>query len=266
MTMLRTPLPNADLSRLERCGSAELLGIFETCLKTGSKPSNYGLLADAWGRLFSELFLSAEELVDEMQRGVSRLSDEQERMLREFIKADCASGGLFIFDVIKNGGKIDRAALIMIADLEDLAGIEYNGIMAIHLLVDVCDKKVRPVLIRRAGKRLLSQIYDRRGIPLIFSIFGLCDLCPEDLDAIASVFSRNELKNIMSKSRTGNNALDVFTNVAASMKRYSLSERNAVLERNAFNIPAVKDTKEEELEKPVKINKISGIPENDNNQ
>ncbi|PKL70875.1 MAG: hypothetical protein CVV30_05920 [Methanomicrobiales archaeon HGW-Methanomicrobiales-1] len=266
MKMLRTLPPNAHLSRLESCGLTELFGIFETCLKTGSKRSAYGPLSDAWGRLFSELYLSAEELVDEMQRGERRFSHDHERMLREFIRADCADGGSFVMDVIKNGGKIDRAALFMVADLESLAGIERNGIMAIHLLIDACDKRVRPVLIRKVGKRLLSQVYDRRGIPLIFSIYGLCDLCGEDLDAIASVFSREDLRNIMSRSRTGYNALDVFTNVSASMKRYPPQERNASLERNAFYIPAAKDTQKEENETPVRIRKICSTAANDRKQ
>ena len=70
------------------------------------------------------MFLSAEELVDEMQSGEQRLGDGEKRMLREFIKADCANGGAFVLNVIKKGGNIDPAALIMIADLEDLAGID----------------------------------------------------------------------------------------------------------------------------------------------
>jgi hypothetical protein len=259
MTMLRTPLPNADLARLESCGPEELLGIFETCLKTGSTRSAFVPLPDAWGKLFSDLFLSAEEMIDEMERGVHRLSDQHEQMLRSFIRADCMSGGSFVLDVIKSGGKIDRAALILIGDLEDLAGIEQNGMTAIHLLVGACDKRVRPALIRSAGKRLLSQVYDWRGLPVIFSIFGLCDLDVEDLDAIASVFSRDELRQIMSKNRSGNNALEVFTTVSASMKRYPRMERNALM-RNAFYIPAAKDTMKEGAEPPVRIEKISGGP------
>lgn len=210
MKMLRTPIPNAHLARLEDCDPAELLGRFEYCLKTGSKKTEYGLLADAWGKLFSDLYLTPEELVDEMSHGKHRLSGDQESMLREFVRADCANVGSFVVKVIKNGGKIDRAALIMLADLEELAGIEYNGMTAIHLLVDACDKKIRPTLIRKMGKRLLSQVYDRRGIPTIFLIFSLVDIYGDDLDAIAGIFSNDELRNIMSKSRTGNNALDVL--------------------------------------------------------
>jgi hypothetical protein len=177
-------------------------------------------------------------------------------MLREFIRADCASGGEFVIDVITSGGKMERAALIMVADLEDLAGIEYKGITAIQLLIEACDKKVRPLLIKRTGKKLLSQTFDRRGLPLIFSLFGLCDISAKDLDAIDSLFTRDELRNIMSSKKTGNTALDVFTSLSAAMKRYPSMDRNA-LERNAFYIPAAKDTKNEDDERPVKIKKIA---------
>jgi hypothetical protein len=266
MKRLRTPIPNAHLSKLENCGSAELLSIFATSLKTGPKKADARLLADAWGRLFSELFLSAEELVDEMQRGERRFRDDHERMLLEFVRADCAAGGSFVLEVIKNGGKIDRAALIMIADPENLAGIEHNGVMAIELLIGACDRKVRPALIKKAGKHLLSRVYDRRGLPLIFQIFGLCDLGMEDLDAIAAVFSPDELKNIMSHSRTGKTAFEVFNAVLASMKRYPSRERNATMVRNAFYIPAAQDAKKEGPAKPVKIQKISPVPEKDKKQ
>lgn len=264
MKVLRTPSPNAHLSKLERCGSAELLEIFETCLKTGSNKSPYGPLAAVWGRLFSEIFLSAEELVDEMQQEERRFSNDHERMLREFIKADCAGGGRFVLDVVKTGGKIDRAALIMIADLDNLVDIEDNGRMALLLLIEACDKRVRPVLIRRAGKRL--QIYDRRGIPIIFSIFGLCDVGVEDLDAIASVFSDDELKGILSRNRNGKTAFEVFMEVSAVIRRYNVRERNALVERNAFYIPAAQDAKEDEPEKPVKIRTLSRLPGKDRSQ
>jgi hypothetical protein len=262
MTMLRTPLPNSDLARLENCRPVELLGMFETSLKTGSKRPAFVPLPDAWGRLFSELFLSAEELVDRMERGEYRLRDDQVLMLREFIRADCLTGGSFTLDVIKSGGKIDRAALVMIADLEDLAGTGLNGTTAIHLLADACDKRIRPALIRKAGKRLLSVLYDQRGLPVIFSIFSLCDLGSEDLDAVASVFSRDELRNIMSKNRAGNTALDIFTSLSASMKRYPRMERNALM-RNAFHIPAAKDAKEDGDDPFIRIRKLSGGPAKD---
>ena len=120
--MFRTPIPNADRSRLENFGTDQLLGLFSSCTRTGSRVVDNSLLSDAWGTLFSRLYLSAGELVDEMQRGEHRLDDEQETMLREFIRADCSKGGLFVLNVIHKGGTIDRAALIMIADLDDFTG------------------------------------------------------------------------------------------------------------------------------------------------
>ena len=110
-------------------------------------------------------------------------------MLSEFIKVDCSKGGAFVLNVIKKGGNLDRAALIMIAEPDDLAGVEHNGTTAVHLLVDACDKRVRPALIKRVGNRLLSSLYDSRGIPVFFSVLSLNDLCMDDLDAIIQVFS-----------------------------------------------------------------------------
>jgi hypothetical protein len=235
--MFRTPIPNADQSRLEKCGTDQLLRFFACCPKTGTRVVDNCQLSDVWGTLFSRLYLSAEELVDEMQWGEHRLDGEQESMLREFIRTDCRNGGLFVMDVIHKGGKIDRAALIMIADLDDFARIEYRGTTAIHLLADACDKWVRPALIRKAGPRLLSTVYDRRGIPVIFTIFSLGDISISDLEALAKVFSREDLKNLMCKNRTGKNALTVFTEIARSLKSH------ASLERNTFFKPsALKDT------------------------
>jgi hypothetical protein len=235
--MFRTPIPNADQSRLENFGTDRLLNLFAFRGKTGSHVIDNGLLSDAWGTLFSGLYLSAEELVDELQRDEHRLDDENERMLREFIRADCRNGGLFVLNVIHKGGKVDRAALIMIADLDDLAGIEYNGTTAIHLLADTCDKWVRPALIRKAGPRLLSSVYDRRGIPVIFTIYSLGDISLSDLDALAKVFSKDDLNKIMCRNRTGKNALTVFTDIALSLKSH------ASLERHTFFKPsALKDT------------------------
>jgi hypothetical protein len=219
--MFRTPIPNADLSRLENFRTDQLLGLFAFCGKTGSRVVDNSLLSDAWGTLFSILYLSAEELVDEMQRGEHRLDADNEDMLREFIRADCRNGGLFVLNVIHKGGKIDRAALIMIADLDEFAGIEYNGSTALHLLADTCDKWVRPALIRKAGPRLLSSVYDCRGIPVIFTIYSLGDISLSDLDALAKVFSKEELKNVMCR-----NALTVFTEIALSLKSHASLERH----------------------------------------
>jgi hypothetical protein len=258
MNRLRTPPPNARLSMLERCGSAALLELFGACLRTRPNKAEYDLLAAAWGRLFSEIYLSAEELIDDMQQEERRFSPDHETMLREFIRADCATGGSFVIEVIRNGGKIDRAALIMVADLEDLAGTGQNGQTAIQLLISACDKRARPALIRKAGRHLLSRVYDQRGLPYIFSIFSLCDIGMDDLDAIASVFPRDELKTIMSRSRTGKTALEVFLALTAAMKRYPSRERDAFMARNAFYAPAAKDTGKEKTERAVKVNIIAG--------
>jgi hypothetical protein len=235
--MFRTPIPNEDQSRLENCGTDQLLHLFKSSAKTGSRVVDNCLLSDAWGTLFSRMYLSAEELVDEMQGGEHRLDDENETLLREFIRSDCRNGGLFIMEVIHRGGKIDRAALIMIADLEDLAGIEYNGTTALHQLADTCDKWVRPAFIRKAGPRLLSQVYDRRGIPVIFTIFSLGDISVTDLDALARVFPREDLKKIMCRSRSGKDALTVFTEIALSLKSHMSLDRNTF-----FKPSGLKDT------------------------
>ena len=232
--MFRTPIPNAEQSWLENFGTDQLLSLFASCRNTGSRAVDYSRLSDAWGMLFSNLYLSAEELVDEMQRGEHRLDTENEGMLREFIRADCRSGGLFVLNVIKKGGKTDRAALIMIADLNNLAGIEYNGTTAIHLLADSCDKGVRPALIRKAGMRLLSSVYDSRGIPVIFTIYSLGDISVSDLEALARVFSEDDLKKTMCKNRTGKNALTVFSEIALSLKSHASLDRHMFFKPSAM--------------------------------
>jgi hypothetical protein len=224
--MFRTPIPNEDISRLENYGPEQLIGLFASYLRTGSRITDYGLLSDAWGMLFSGFYLSGEELIDEMQRDVHRLREKDEGLIREFIRKDCRNGGLFVLSVIKKGGNIDRAALIMIADLEDIAGIEYRGTTAIHLLADACDKGIRPVLIKRAGKKLLSEVYDRRGIPAIYTIFALGDLGMPDLNAIAAVFSKDDLAHVMCRNRTGKNALTVFSELALSLKSHASLDRH----------------------------------------
>jgi len=224
--MFRNPIPNANLANLENYGEEQLFALFESQLKTGSRIVDHGMFSEAWGHLFSGKFLSAEELVDDMQTGKHRLGEARERILREFIRADCASGGAFSLNVIKMGGNIDRAALIMIADLRDIARIDLRDTTAIHLLVNVCDRKVRPALIRRAGAPLLSRLYDSRGIPALFVIFSLGDVNRSDLEAIAKVFSPHELRNVMSRNRTGRNALEVFTEISRSLKNRPVTERN----------------------------------------
>lgn len=224
--MFRSPLPNAEEMMLENYSSEQLLKIFETCLKTKTTKVPSNLLSECWGLLFSDKFLSPEELVNDMRSGKHRIGEDKERMLREFIKADCVTGGAFVKDVIKNGGQIARAALIMIADLDILSCIESDGRNLIQILIEACDKGVRPALIERAGKKLLTNVYDSRALPVLFSIFGLTDLRMQDLDAIAKVFSKDDLKRVMSRNRTGKNGLEIFNAASARLKTHPPGERN----------------------------------------
>jgi hypothetical protein len=259
--MFRTPIPNAKTASLENCGTEQLLGLFESCLKGGWRGVDYGLLSDAWGHLFSGMYLSAEELVNEMHAGKHRLDEEWERMLREFIKADCARGGAFTLSVIRKGGNIDRAALIMIADPEDIAGIELKGTTAIHLLAGTCDRKVRPALIRKAGNRLLSVLFDSRGIPAIFTIFSLGDVCISDLDALAEVFTPDELRGIMSQNRSGRNALEVFSEISMVLKSRPSLERNTFFKTNARKDSNLEENTGMQVSTPAKHEKISKAKE-----
>ena len=69
-------------------------------MKTGPKGALYGLLPDAWGRLFNDLYFSPVELTDAMAGGAHPLGEEREEMLRQFIKADWPNGGTFVLKVI----------------------------------------------------------------------------------------------------------------------------------------------------------------------
>jgi CheY-like chemotaxis protein len=149
-------------------------------------------------------------------------------MLREVVKVDCAGQGRFVFNVIKKGGLIDRSALIMIADLQNLAEIEENGVPAIHMLTTACDKSIRPVLIERAGKQLLSSVFDRDGLPVFFTIMSMGNLSIYDLDAIEMVFSKDDLRQIMIQKRTGRNGLDIFTEISTRMRG------NPAIQRKTF--------------------------------
>ena len=237
--MLRTPLSNARTDRLENLTPEQILGIFASFHQAGTRRDLHKELADAWGALFSGLYLSAEDLVSGIQDGSGQLGNGNEQMLRDFISADCTSGGSFVLDVISRGGKIDRAALIMIADLQDLAKLDQKGSTALHLLADACDKRIRPVMVRKAGKKLLSEVFDSRDLPVLFSIFALTDLCRDDLRAIEEVFSRDELQHIRSRKRFGKTGLELFTAASRALLSHAPQERNkffvnrAVMDTNA---------------------------------
>lgn len=239
--MLRPPVPNADTTMLENCGKEQLIGLFETCLKTGSWRGMCSGLPQAWGNLFSGMFLSTDDLVRGISYGEHRLTEGQERLLREFIRADSRSGGTFVLEVIKKGGMIDRAALALIADLSDLAALEHSGTTALHLLTDACDKTVRPSLIRRAGIKLLSGVYDSRGIPVLLSVFALGDLNRDDLDAIAQTFSEDDLVKVMNRNRTGKNALGIFAEACERLKRHTPGERNRFFVSHAVRTAAAEE-------------------------
>jgi CheY-like chemotaxis protein len=231
--MLHTPIPNTKITQLEKFTPEQLLNIFESSLKTGSMKVDQGLLYEAWATLFSKLYLTPDELIDSMERGQHRLGEDNERMLCEFIKADCASRGVFVLNVIKKGGMMDRAALIMIADLADIAGIVYENSTGLHILVTACDKRVRPALIKKAGKKLLSSVYDHKDLPALFLFFGMSDLSTSDLDAIEIVFSKNDLRQVMSKRRQGKNALEIFTELSPKVRQNAPRERNEFILNSA---------------------------------
>jgi hypothetical protein len=232
--MLKHPVPNADQIMLEHCTTNELLEIFERCLKMGSHRIMCSDLAEAWGTLFSDLYLTPNELTEKLAKGDPRIPEEKRCMLREFIRGDCAAGGHFVLDVIVKGGMIDRAALIMIAEMGNLAALEHAGTTALHMLANACDRSVRPALIQRAGIQLLSEVYDGRGISVLFTIFALGDLSRDDLDAMAEVFTKEDLENAMNRNRMGKNALEVFNESSERLKAHVPGERNKFFVRNAI--------------------------------
>ena len=242
--IFHTPMPHSKISSLERSTPHQLLELFEASLKPGSKRPDFRILSSAWGILFSSLFLSSTEVQNE----IHTISRENQEMLREVVKADCARGGLFVFNVIKKGGLIDRSALIMIADIRDLAEIKQDGIPAIHLLTKSCEKSIRPVLIVKAGKQLLSSIFDSDGVPVLFTILGLSDLSIYDLDAIEKVLSKDDLRQIMAQSRMGRNGLEAFTEISTRMRE------NLALRRKTFT--------NGRPEAPSSDESVAGQPEN----
>jgi hypothetical protein len=223
---------------LESLSPGQLFGLFDTYLKTKSIPVQYTDLAIAWGLLFSNSYLSADELINSMQKGQHLLGEDKERVLREFIHADCRSGGVVVLDVIRKGGNIDRAALIMIANHEDLAGLQQGNTTALHMLAEACDRTVRPILILRAGKKALGGMFDASGLPVLFKILSLNDLRKDDLKAIGQVFTRDELAHVKNKNRTGRSILEIYTEAGQRLKGRVPGERNTF-----FVSRAVKNTR-----------------------
>lgn len=225
--MSRIPDLRLPGQQLESFSTGQLFELFELFHKTKAKAITHAILTEAWGLLFSSVYLSAEDLVAGMQKGEHLLGEEQEHLLRDFIRADCAEGGVFVLDVIRKGGRIDRAALIMVADLADLAAVETAGSTALHLLAGACDKNVRPALIARGEKKPLTTVYDSKGLPVLFTILTLTDLRKDDIKAIGQVFSRDELINVKSKNRTGRSVYEVYSEAVQRLKGHPPGDRNA---------------------------------------
>jgi hypothetical protein len=225
--MMRVPDLRISGRQLESLSAGQLFDLFEYFHKTKTTAIPLTNLAEAWGLLFSILYLSAEELVIGLQSGEHLLGKDKEHILREFIRDDCRSGGVFVLEVIQKGGNIDRAALIMIAGLEDLASLDYRGTTALHLLAEACDKRVRPALIGLAGKKALAEFYDAKGFPVLFTILTLNDLRGDDLNAIGQVFTREELRGMKKKNQTGRSMLEIYTEASQRLKGRVPGERNA---------------------------------------
>ena len=229
--MLRSPVKSAEQKRLEQAGPDRILQAFQLCLEKGRGHPAYSHLPRAWGTLFQYYYLTAEEMLECMREGIHRIETADEEMLREFIRADCKNNGPFVPEVIRIGGKIDRIALIQIADFRDLAQRNLSGSTALHVFTAACDPDIRPYLISMAGRRLISNTRDSWGIPLLFSILSLGDLKREDLNAILRAFSREDLATVTSGTGTGKNGLEVFLEVEAGI------QRRVAKARNAFEIP-----------------------------
>ncbi len=235
--MARAPAFHSQREQFEDLSTDQIFKLFESSCKTKKSSLSSKDLADAWGVLFSGVCLSAEELVNGMLTGQHPLNTDREKILCEFIRNDCKSGGGFVLEVARSGGKIDRAALIMIGDPENLAGVEHHGSTALHILAEACDRAMRPALISRAGKKALTELYDTRGMPLLFTIFGLKDLARDDLTAIGKMFTRDELRKAKVRNRTGKTGLELYSEAS---RRLNGREPD---ERNSFAAPgAVKNT------------------------
>ena len=250
------PMLRSVDSSLESATPQQLLELFASSLNRGPKKPDFRTLTVAWGVLFSSLFLSTMEVQTEIQ---TKISTENQAMLREVIKTDCARGGRFVFNVLKKGGQIDRSALIMIADLQDLAGIEQDGVPAIHLLTRACDKSIRPLLIGKAGKQLLSSIFDRDGLPVFFVILGMGNLSIYDIDAIEKVFSKDDLRRIMAQNRTGRNGLEAFAEISTRM-RENLALQHKTFTSNRPGATAPDERAVPPKNPPVPDQKGNGMP------
>jgi len=232
-TPIRIPMPHSSLSWLEKATPRQLIELFESSFTDSQKKPDTETLFMAWGALFSSLFLSSSDLQDD----IDTISQEDRELLCRVIHEDCSKSGKFVFTIIKKGANLDRSALVMISNLNDLARVEQDGEPAILLLLKTCDKSIRPALIVKAGKTLLAGIYDRNGVPLIFTIFGLSDLNVYDIDAIDKVLTKEQLKKIVPKTGLGRSALDAYTEIATRMRENLAHQRKSFMSARAAGAP-----------------------------
>ena len=228
-TPIRIPMAHSSLSWIEKATPRQLIDLIGSSLGGGVKKPDETMLFMAWGTLFSNLFLSSSDL----QEDIDTISEADRALLEKVIHEDCAHNGKFVFTIIKKGANLDRSALVMVANFNDLARVEQDGEPAILLLMKTCDRSIRPALIVKAGKTLLAGIYDSNGVPLIFTIFGLSDLNVFDIDAIDKVLTKEELKKIVPKSGLGRNALDTYTEIATKMRENLAQQRKSFMNARA---------------------------------
>ncbi|PKG32761.1 response regulator [Methanoregula sp.] len=229
-TPLRMTMPQSSLSWIEKATPRQLIDLFGTSVAGGQKRPNPGTLFMAWGALFSSLFLSSSDL----QNDIDTISREDRELLCRVIHDDCTrSGGKFVFTILQKGANLDRAALVVIANLSDLATVTQDGEPAIILLIKTCDKSIRPLLIEKAGKRLLAGVNDRDGIPALFSVFGLGDLSVYDIEAVEKVFTKEELKKVVPKTGLGRSAFDAYTEIATRLKESLAHQRKSFMNARA---------------------------------
>jgi hypothetical protein len=90
--MFRTPLPGGRTDRFEQLKPDQILAIFASCLQGNFRRDLHNDFAEAWGNLFSTLYISADDPVSGMQGGEHPLGEAGEHMFREFIRMDCEAG------------------------------------------------------------------------------------------------------------------------------------------------------------------------------
>lgn len=227
---VRMATPQSSLSWIEKASPRELIDLLGSSLADGPKRPDAGTLFMAWGALFSNLFLSSADL----QNDIDTISREDRELLSRVIHEDCTRrGGKFVLSLIQKGATLDRAALVVIANLNDLAAVMQDGEPAIILLIKTCDKSTRPLLIEKAGKRLLAGVNDRDGIPALFTLFGLGDLSLYDIVAVEKVFTKEELKKIVPKTGLGRSAFEPFNEIANRIRASLAHQRKSFLSARA---------------------------------